>query len=264
MLLKLFLVLGIAYLATLVVAAFISDSMIFPVPPASYEDTPDTLKLKTDRGADITVKYLEAPGSEKLLIYSHGNSEDLGMTLDFLENFQKREISVLVYDYPGYGTSSQEPSESGVYAAADAVYKFATQTLNFAPEQIVLYGHSLGSGPSCWLAERYPIDRMILYGAFTSTFRVMTRVKLLLLDKFDNFSRLKNIDCPVLLIHGMEDRTIPLWHAKKNWKVLRGEKQKLWVQGAGHTDVSKVASSRYWDTVTSFIKNTDNVEQTNK
>ncbi len=260
MLIKLFLALVIVYLAAIVCAAVISDSLIFPVPPASYEDASDTLKLKTNSGAEITVKCLEAPGSEQLLIYSHGNGEDVGMVLNFLENFQRRGISVLVYDYPGYGTSSQEPSESGLYAAADAVYAFATQTLKFAPEQIVLYGYSLGSGPSCWLAERYPIGRMILDGAFTSTFRVKTRVKLLPFDKFDNFSRLKNIDCPVLLIHGMEDRTVPLWHAQRNWKVLHREKQRFWVQGAGHVNIPEIAGSLYWDTVISFIKQIDRIE----
>lgn len=260
MLIKLFLVLGVAYLVAVTYAVVTSDSIIFPVPPSSYEDTPDTLKLKTTTGAKITAMYLEAPDSEQLLIYSHGNKEDIGTAIDFLENFQKRGISVLVYDYPGYGTSSQEPSERGVYAAADAVYTYATQTLNFVPEQIVLYGYSLGSGPSCWLAERYPVGRIILYGAFTSTFRVITHAKLLPFDKFDNISRLKNIDCPVLLIHGIEDKTVPLSHAQKNWKVLRGEKQRLWVEGAGHTNVSEVAGSLYWDTLESFIKQSHSFE----
>ena len=264
MLIKLLSVLAIVYLALLVFAIFASNSMIFPIPPASYHDEANTLKLKTNTGAQITTVYLEAPDSEQILLYSHGNGEDIGRILDFLKDFQRRGISVLVYDYPGYGTSSQKPSEPGVYAAVEAVYKFATQTLNFKPEQIVLYGYSLGSGPSCWLAERYPVNRVILEGAFTSTFRVISRVKLLPIDKFDNLYRLKNIDCPILLIHGTEDQIVPFWHAQKNWKVLRGEKQKLWVQNAGHVNVPEVAGSLYWDTVTSFIKQKDNVEQTDK
>lgn len=262
MLIKLFMILVIAYLVALACAVVLSDSLIFPVPPASYRDKPGTLKLKTVEGAEITTVYLEAPAAEKILIYSHGNGEDIGSIFNFLRNFQRRGISVLAYDYPGYGTSSQQPSESGSYAAADAVYTFATQTLNFAPGQIVLYGFSLGSGPSCWLAERYPVDRMILDGAFVSAFRVVTGKKLFPIDKFDNISRLKGIDCPVLLIHGTEDQIVPFWHAQENWKVLHGEKQKLWVQGAGHLNVPEVAGSLYWETVTSFIKPIDNIEHT--
>ncbi len=260
MLLKLFLILAITYTALTLCSVGISDRIIFPEIPASYEDGPDTLKLKTSKGATITTVYLKAPDSKQLLLYSHGNGEDIGRLLDFLKNFQKRGISVLVYDYPGYGTSSDKPTESGVYAAADAVYKFATETLNFAPEQIVLYGYSIGSGPSCWLAERYTVNRIILDGAFTSAFRVMTRVKLFPNDKFDNLSRFKNIDCPILLIHGTEDRIVPFWHARKNWKVLRGEKQKLWVKGAGHVNLPEVAGSLYRDTVESFIKKAHSFE----
>ncbi len=232
--------------------------------PTSYEDNDNTIKLKTGEGAEITASYLEAPESRQLLIYSHGNREDIGMTLDYLKKFQKQGISVLVYDYPGYGTSSHKPSERGVYAAADAVYTFATEALNFAPDQIVLYGYSLGSGPSCWLAERYPVGGMVLNGAFTSAFRVVTRLKLLPLDKFNNLSRLKNVKCPTLLIHGTEDRTVPFWHAEKNWKVLHGEKQKLWVEGAGHTNIPEVAGPLYWNTIISFIKQANDIEQTSK
>ena len=220
--------------------------------------------MTTSEGAKITVVYLEASDSKQLLLYSHGNGEDLGMIQGILENFQERGISVLAYDYPGYGTSSHKPTESGVYAAADAVYKFAIETLHFAPEQIVLYGYSLGSGPSCWLAEHYPVNRLILDSAFTSAFRVMTRIKLLPNDKFDNLSRFKNISCPVLLIHGTKDRIVPIWHARKNWKVLHGEKQKLWVEGAGHTNISEVAGPVYWNTVLSFIKQANDIEQTSK
>lgn len=235
-------------------AAFFANRIIFPVPAVSYKDGPNTFKLETDEGARITSMYLKASDARQLLLYSHGNGEDIGMVYRSLTRFQKNGISVLLYDYPGYGTSSHKPTEAGVYAAADAAYEYATQTLNFAPEQIVLYGYSLGSGPSCWLAERYPINRLILEGAFTSTFRVVSRTKLLPWDKFDNFSRLSAIECPILFVHGTDDRIVPFSHAKRNWKAFTGEKQKLWVEGAGHVDLQKVAGSLYWDTVITFIQ----------
>lgn len=256
-----FLVLGLVYVVLIICSNSVANTIIFPKVPVSYQDDSSALKLKTSEGATITAAYLKAPDSKQLLLYSHGNGEDLGMIQDTLQNFQKRGISVLAYDYPGYGTSSHKPTESGVYAAADAVYQFATKTLNFAPEQIVLYGYSLGSGPSCWLADRYPVNRLILEGAFTSTFRVMTRIKLFPGDQFDNFSRLKNIDCPILLIHGIKDRIVPFWHAKKNWKVLRGKKETFWVEAAGHVNLPEVAGSRYWKKVESFIKQTHSFEQ---
>ena len=242
------------YLGAMVFAAIFANDIIFPKVPPSYRDGPDTFKLKTSEGASITSMYLEAPGSNRLLLYSHGNGEDIGMVYQSLERFQEEGISVLLYDYPGYGTSSHKPTETGVYAAAEAVYTYATQTLNFTPEQIVLYGYSLGSGPSCWLAEQYPIRRLILEGAFSSAFRVLSGVKLLPWDRFDNLSRFSTIDCPILMIHGTRDRIVPFSHAKRNWKFLSGDKQKLWVEGAGHLDLQEVAGPIYWETVIPFIK----------
>ncbi|CAA6693699.1 MULTISPECIES: alpha/beta hydrolase [unclassified Lentimonas] len=253
--------LGLTYLTGVIYAASIADKMIFPHVPASYVDGPETFKLKASDGEDITATLIEAPGSQRLLLYSHGNGVDIGMIRQNLKHFQAAGISVLAYDYPGYGTSTGKASEKGVYAAADAAYHYATQTLNFTPEQITLYGRSLGSGPSCWLAERYPIDRLILDGAFSSTFRVMTRIKVLPWDKFDNLKRLRSsITCPTLIIHGVEDQTVPFKHAKQNWDALKGEKQKLWVNGAGHNNLKQVAGAVYWDTVLPFIKDSNSIE----
>ena len=245
--------LGLAYLGGILYAATFADKMIFPEVPQSYTDGPETFKLQASDGAAITATYLEAPAARRLLLYSHGNAADLGMIRSYLEMFQAAGIAVLAYDYPGYGTSSNKASEAGVYAAADAAYRHATTVLNFAPAQITLYGRSLGSGPSCWLAQRYPVDRLILDGGFTSTFRVMTRIKLLPWDKFDNLARLPSIDCPVLIIHGTLDETVPFTHAQNNWAALKGAKQKLWVEGAGHNNLRELCGQRYWDTVLPFI-----------
>jgi pimeloyl-ACP methyl ester carboxylesterase len=259
--LLLFFALGLIYLCGVVYAASFADRMIFPPVPKSYADGPDTFKLKTNNDEEITATYLPSPRSQGLLLYSHGNGVDLGMIRELLEAFQDNGISVLAYDYPGYGTSSGNASEAGVYAAADAAYKYATQSLKFSPDQITLYGRSLGSGPSCWLAAHYPVKQLILDGAFSSTFRVMTGIKLLPWDKFDNLMRLRSsITCPTLIIHGRLDAVVPFNHAKQNWRALQGSKQKLWVEGAGHNDVIQVAGTLYWDTVLPFIKEVHSIE----
>jgi fermentation-respiration switch protein FrsA (DUF1100 family) len=60
----------------------------------------------------------------------------------------------------------------------------------------------------------------------------------------------------------MKDQIVPFSHARKIWKVLRGEKQKLWVEDAGHTNLPEVAGPLYWNTVISFIKQAHDIEQT--
>lgn len=244
----------LAYAGLNAYALLRANALIFPVPPSSYEDDSSQIQLTTRDGTVLPAYHLPAEASQELLIYSHGNGEDIGMARPFLELFQRRGISVLAYEYPGYGTSREAPSEAGCYAAIEAAYQFAVQDLAYAPARITLYGRSLGSGPSTWLAQRERVKGVILDGAFTSTFRVLTDVKLLPWDRFDNYARLPDIDCPILIIHGTEDRTVPFSHALRNWKRNQGPKQKLFVEGARHSNLIELAGDAYWDTVVSFIR----------
>jgi fermentation-respiration switch protein FrsA (DUF1100 family) len=243
----------IAYAGLNVYAAIRADHIIFPAPPSSYQDDEQILKLKVRDDTSISAYFLKAKKSDRLLIYSHGNGEDIGQIHPLLKDFQHLGTSVLVYDYPGYGTSRGQASESGTYLAIEAVFKYATETLGYSHNKITVYGRSLGSGPSTWLAQREAIAGLILDGGFTSCFRVVTGIKLLLWDKFDNYARLPDIKCPILIIHGTEDRVVPFRHAQKNWNRIEGAKYKLFVQGAGHGDLIETAGDNYWNIVRPFI-----------
>ena len=247
--------LSVIYAGMCLYAYLVSDSMIFPDFEASYADGPEIIKLKSTDGEILSAYFLEEAGSREVLLYSHGNGEDIGHIRPLLTQFQKRGISVLAYDYPGYGTSTGRPSEKGVYAAAEAAFLYLTEQKDYPPESITLYGRSLGSGPACWLAGRYPVAGIILDGAFSSTFRVMTHVKFLPFDKFDNLAILPKLDCPVLLIHGKMDSVIPFSHALKNQAALNGSAETLWIETANHNNLIELGGHRYWDTVLRFIRN---------
>lgn len=244
----------VAYAGLALFAALMADRLIFPHPPPGYADGPAIRKLASADGETISSLYLPVAGSRRVILYSHGNGEDLGRIRPLLEHFQSRGMAIFAYDYPGYGTSSGRPSERGVYAAADAAYRQLTEQIGVAPGDIILYGRSLGSGPSFWLAERYPVGGLILDGAFASTFRVMTQARILPWDKFDNLSRLPALHCPLLVIHGTEDRTVPVSHARSLFERATVEKRALWVEGAGHNNLIELAGPDYWSAVESFVK----------
>lgn len=242
------------YLLICIFAYYVSDSIIFPAPKTSYADGPDILKIKSLDGEILSAYFLEAAGSEEVLLYSHGNGEDIGLIKPLLSQYQKRGVSVFAYDYPGYGTSTGRPSEKGVFAAAEAAFRYLTEELGYAPESVTLYGRSLGSGPACWLAARYPVSGLILNGAFSSTFRVMTRVKILPFDKFDNLTVLSKLDCPVLLIHGKRDLVVPFSHALTNEAALKAAAETLWIETATHNNLIELAGDKYWAPVVDFIR----------
>jgi len=252
-LILLFAALSVIYVGLCAYAYVASDSLIFPSPEASYTDNSEIIKLSTSRGDMISALFFKAINSKHVLLYSHGNGEDLGMIRPTLEAYQNRGISVFAYDYPGYGTSTGQASEESVYAAIETAYLYLINELGYTPEVITLYGRSLGSGPSAWLAEHYPVSGLIIEGGFTSTFRVLTGVKLLPFDKFDNLARLPKLDCPILLIHGEQDAVVTFEHGLKNHKALNGANEVLWVAAAGHNDVIEQAGDGYWGVVRSFI-----------
>ncbi len=244
----------VAYGALALTVNLLADRVIFPFPPSSYADGPDVLKLPTADGTLISAVHLPASRTAPVVLFSHGNGEDLGILLPLLEAFRRRGVSVFAYDYPGYGTSGGRPSEKGVYASADAAYRYLTEVLAVPPERVILYGRSVGSGPAFWLAERFPVAGIVTEGAFTSTFRVIPWTRFLPGDRFNNLTRLDGLTVPLLLVHGTRDEIIPFSHALQLADRAGTLTRFLWVDGAGHNNLIEFAGPAYWDAVLAFIR----------
>ena len=105
------------------------------------------------------------------------------------------------------------------------------------------------------LARRETVSGLILESTFTSAYRVVTRWPLLPGDKFKNLSKLSAIDCPVLVIHGRNDRTIPFHHGESLYAAVRSKsKQHLWVDSADHNDLRRWAGEAYRESIIRFAE----------
>lgn len=237
--------LAFIYISLGVFAYFFADRLIFQPQPSSYQQTPDLLKLRTADDVNIAAVHLPNPVATYTILYSHGNGEDLGDVRPALEEIRNIGFAVFAYDYRGYGTSEGTPSEQGAYKDIDAAYAYLTQQLKIPPDRIILYGRSVGSGPSVDLATRQPSAGLILESPFTSTFVVMTRIPLYPFDRFPNLSKISSVRVPVLILHGTNDRTIPLSHGKRLFQAANEPKRSLWVEGADHNDVMLIAGAQY-------------------
>ena len=138
-----------------VFAAFYADKILFPFPspPTCREDQVD-FYLTTRSGIKVAcAQRIPAKGNGLVVLYSHGNGEDIGNLMPLLDEVSEKGIQIIAYDYPGYGLSQGKPSEAGCYEAIDAAYRYLTQDLGVEPHRIVAWGRSLGTGPSCYLAS---------------------------------------------------------------------------------------------------------------
>ncbi|HEY5653752.1 MAG TPA: alpha/beta hydrolase [Pontiella sp.] len=242
------------YLLVNLFTYLLSDWMIFVPQEPSYTTLPDEVRIRTADDELITAVYLEAPNAEYTLLFSHGNAEDLGEVAPFFEQFQAIGYSVLIYDYRGYGTSEGKPSTRNAKKDVEAAYRWLVEEKKVAPKTIIAHGRSLGGGVATWLAARHPVGALIVESSFTSTTRVKTHWKLFFWDKFNSLRSFKKITCPVLVMHGENDETLPIWHGKKLYETAPEPKQYLWIENGRHNNYAYVAGDDYLKTFMSFME----------
>lgn len=244
-----------AYAALALFAYFASDGMIFQPPRSSYTiNTVPFQRIPVGPQDSLAVTYLPNDEARYTILFSHGNAEDLGHVLPFLEAIRDLGFSVVGFDYRGYGQSGSGPATAGkAVQDAEAVYQYVTGDLGVPSDQVILFGRSVGSGPAAEMAARYPTAGLVLESAFTTAFRVMTRVSLLPFDKFPNLTRIRDVRYPVLVIHGTRDFVIPWSHGQQLFTAASEPKRAYWVEGAGHNNLALVAGVGYARAFEDFV-----------
>lgn len=234
-------------------AWFLSDDLLFRPPKPTYRDTPDIVKLSTNDGINISARYLPNQRAHFTILYSHGQSEDLGDSAEALAVLHKLGVAVFAYDYEGYGTSQGTPSEDHAYRDIDAAYDYLTRTLGIPSERIIAYGFSMGSGPAVDLASRKPVAGLILESAFASAFRVYLPVRILPFDKFDNLRKIADVSGPTLILHAMHDSLIPVRQAEQLFHMAREPKRLIIFDDMGHFGIKWDRKKRYAQAMEEFL-----------
>ena len=180
----------------------------------------------------------------KTIIYSHGNATDVG-AMHYISSVLARScnVNVVAYDYSGYGASGGIPLEANTYRDIKMVYKYTLEQVADGDESnIVVYGQSVGSGPSCYIAsKRENVGGLILHSPFMSGMRVLTPSRALAcLDIFPNIDRIKKVNCPVMVIHGQLDEEVDVAHGVALHNAVKSDLRRecWWVPDRGHNDIT--------------------------
>ena len=231
-----------------------AQAMIFSPPPASYLDGPGVIKIDVGDGESIRGRYMFNPDAEFTILYNHGNDEDIGMNLHWLQRFGERGFSVLTYDYRGFGLSDGKPTEKNTYRDAEVVYDYLVSQRNVPPEKVIVMGRSLGGGVAVELAKNKPVAGLIMQSTFVSINRVVAGGQAVPFDKYKNISKISRVNCPVLVIHGTDDSRVKFWHGEKLYEAAKQPKGYLWVKGADHDDdIAAIAGEKYWQAIDRMI-----------
>jgi len=214
--------------------------------------------LLTDSSASVS-------SDDTIILYFHGTSKHI-------DHYWKRACllhatgyPVLIVDYRGYGKSTGDPTEDGIYMDGRTAYEYIRDSLG--NPQVIVYAYSLATLVGCDVAGVYKPDRLIkliLEAAIGSVETMVEDASYLNLPgnflttiKGDNKEKIKNVYIPLLWMHGTKDETlnretngVPVWN---NYPGISG--YYIIASGAGHTDIPQILSyDRYLKCLKDFIK----------
>ncbi|XP_073002986.1 uncharacterized protein [Typha latifolia] len=204
------------------------------------DDDVDVHRLRTRRGHEIVAVYVRNPRATATILYSHGNAADIGQMFGlFVELSHRLRVNIMGYDYAGYGRSTGKPSEYNTYTDIEAAYNCLKEHYGAADEEIILYGQSVGSGPTIDLASRLPnLRAVVLHSPILSGLRVLYPVKhTYWFDIYKNVDKIGLVNCPVLVIHGTSDDVVDCSHGKQLWELSKVKYVPLWLNGGGHCNL---------------------------
>jgi hypothetical protein len=260
----------LAYLAVLALLRLFEGRLIyFPgqqrslLPPSAALDLPvERVEIPNEGDVRLVSWVIPAPGGPggHWLLICHGNAGNLS---EFdrpvhYAGLRGLGLSLLAFDYRGYGESNGTPSEQGVYRDAEAAYRFLRESRGVPADRIILFGHSLGSAVAIDLASRVPAAGLIVEGAFTSVVDLGQElypyipVRWIAGSRFGSIEKVARIRVPKLFLHAESDEVIPLAHGRRLYDASPEPKVFVQLQG-GHGDAFDVDSARYFGSIAEFM-----------
>ena len=201
-----------------------------------------------DKGIPCT--WETYPDATYAVLCSHGNAEDLQTCSRMHRDMcQDLKLNVLGWDYSGYGLNQEtyfERSVDGINMSLRTLYEWLRREQGFASEHIIVWGYSLGTGPTLDLAAyvcrdlRATLGGVILVSAYTSILDTAEEwagawVKKCFAERWDNRTAIGAVTCPVLLMHGQHDKLIPAQHSKTLLNLAPGDAVLTLFPNVGHT-----------------------------
>jgi len=243
--LQLFLIIFLIYFFVLVFLYFYQRNLLYHPDENNYSGDKilvdiKKVKIKTADNIELLGWYHEKNlENYKTLVYFHGNAGSLENRIHKLNHFQDMDINFLIISWRGFSGNNGKPTEEGLYEDGQSAINWLAQK-GVDEKNLILYGESLGTGIATHLAQNKKYAGVILETPFTSmvdaakTFYPYIPVSLLLKDKFENYKKIKNINSPILVMHGEKDQIVPFSMGKKIYEMANEPKYSYFTKYDNH------------------------------
>jgi fermentation-respiration switch protein FrsA (DUF1100 family) len=219
-----------------------------------YED----VSFETRDGLRLHGWYIPAQGASYTVLFFHGNAGNISHRLESLAIFHRLGLNTFIIDYRGYGNSQGSPDENGTYQDALAAWEYLRQEKQIKPDDIILFGRSLGGAVAAWLATQVNPRGLILESTFTSLPDLgadhywFLPVRWLSRYQYDTQAHLSALSAPVLIAHSRDDRIVSFHHAQSLYAAANPPKRFLELRG-GHNEGFVVSGDGYVDGLQQFV-----------
>jgi fermentation-respiration switch protein FrsA (DUF1100 family) len=207
------------------------------------------VRFATSDGLTLAAWYRAAQAGQATIVYFHGNGGNIGDRGVRMRPFLNVGFGLLLVEYRGYGGNPGSPSEQGLYRDARAALAFLVQS-GVPPQRLVVYGESLGSAVAVPIAAEQaaqgrPVAAVILEAPVSSVVDVAAYhypwvpVRLLMKDRFEAMGQVPRVAAPVLVVHGEDDRVVPLRYGQALYAAAAEPKEAVWLHAAGHENLAQ-------------------------
>ena len=200
------------------------------------------MDYKDAEGRLMKAWYAERGKQPYIIVFFHGNGDSLASMAPIANPFLAAGYGFLLVEYPGYSGMPGPATEENLYAGARAAIKRLVE-FGITEKEIVLMGHSLGTGVATQMAGEFKVAGLVLLAPYTSLAKMAQRqypvipAEWLLKDRFDNFQKFPALREPLLLIHGETDSVIPASNSDELFALAVGSKTLKKLPAAGHNDL---------------------------
>ena len=258
----------LVYIVTCCLVLLYQDRLVYsptyeiPLTPWNLRLSYKDISLNLMDGPRIAGWFVNAKNPKGVILFCHGEYGNMSRWLESLKTYHDLGYSTLIFDYPGYGQSPGKPTEDKTYTSAMAAWNYLVSQRGYDPGQIIVCGRGLGGAVAAWLAEQKPCKALILESTFTSMKDVFSEifsflpVAWLCHFSYDTKAHLKNIHCPVLIVHSTQDDLIGFHHGKALYEQASRPKSFLPITGT-HSMGFVTCRAAYLRGLEAFLKNAD-------
>ena len=234
-----------AYFLLLIFTYFFQRNLLYHPNVNSYSDDKilvniKKVKIKTNDNIDLISWYHNKNKKDyKTILFLHGNAGSLENRIHKINHFKNMNVNFLIIAWRGFSGNEGSPTEEGLYEDANAAVRWL-EFNGIKKKNIIIYGESLGTAIALEIAQNKNFAGIILESPFTSMIDVGKKkypilpVKLLLKDKYQSDIKIKNIQSPILIMHGKADNLVPFNMGEKMYELADNPKYSYFTEYDNH------------------------------